>query len=78
MRTKTLIGALVIALCAVAAIQTSEGRQRGHSFAALVQSYYDAEFRAHPIMAGQAAALDDKAIEDLAAYFSRQTGVVKK
>lgn len=68
MRTKTLVGGLIVVLCAVAAIQTSEARQRGHSFPALVQSYYDAEFRAHPIMATRAGIHTyDTKVDDLSA-----------
>jgi uncharacterized protein (DUF885 family) len=74
MRAKTLIKAAVIVLCAVAAIQTADARsprharERGSSFDALVQSYYDGEFRAHPIMATRVGIHDyDTKVDDYSA-----------
>ncbi|MBI1213867.1 MAG: DUF885 family protein [Alphaproteobacteria bacterium] len=68
MRAKTLIRTSIIALCAVAAIHAADARSRTHSFAALVQSYYDEQFRTHPISATRAGIHTyDRKVDDLSA-----------
>ena len=68
MRAKVWIVASFIAFGALTAAETADARARGQSFTALVKSYYDGEFKAHPAMATRVGVHTyDHKIDDLSA-----------